>query len=613
MSIRVKLFFLIAGVFFFSLLAVFSYFVIIGKSAIYESERLELNRLRESVINLDLTVNRMDTAYFPAAIDSLEKTLEATETSYAKVAELKALPKASAVLAEAILTILSLKELSAADAPILLEKMKFMETEAIRVFSRSSDVTIISFYADEYIRSKNDMTPIYANIEEIMGLIFSLHEALIATSETISWQQAEVDSEIAKIRSSGILVAISLAGFIVAIALILSFFLARSISSSIKTIERGFSIVGAGDLRQRLSEKGNDELSRLCRDMNVFINSLAQSLQSIKSASAESSEVREALQSAVQESTASSVQIGTNSRSINDIILSLDGKISVAVTAMSQMAAKINELNNGIKLQDKMIDESDNSLKSIIQGLDRLAKEAETDSETANRLGNASETGKGVFREAFKRIDEITLSLDSIREMVNIIQGISEQTNLLAMNAAIEAAHAGQAGKGFSVVASEIRKLAELAGKSSNTIGQSIAEVVNRIEEASAVKGKTEAAFKEIENEVTLVRASISEMHVSIADIRMHGNDIKSKMDSLLGVSVENASGSVAISEASGKLSVAIKETERISSEVGSNITQITAGLNDMAQSARTVSELADRSGRVGEKLESAIDRFQTS
>jgi len=207
----------------------------------------------------------------------------------------------------------------------------------------------------------------------------------------------------------------------------------------------------------------------------------------------------------------------------------------------------------------------------------------------------------------------INESVDSIKDITGIIESISSQTNLLAMNAAIEAAHAGDAGRGFSVVADEIRKLAEASAENSQEISKILKVIVERISEATASGEEMNAAFGQIDREVKELSSSLSEIFASMSELRSGGDQILQAMTVLREVSVNVKQGSLAINENSGSIGETMGAVQRISSEVRSGMAEIAHGIKEISDAVANVLGIAERLGDLGDSLNRELTKFKTA
>ena len=159
-----------------------------------------------------------------------------------------------------------------------------------------------------------------------------------------------------------------------------------------------------------------------------------------------------------------------------------------------------------------MIGSSTASMEGVVASMnsDRLDRGRRT-ARRPTSLVKATEESRVVFGETFEGLSAIARSVEDINEMARVIQEIASRTNLLAMNAAIEAAHAGESGKGFAVVADEIRKLASAASESSKQIGDTIRAVGEKMAKAADSRDRASASFKDMDAQIVRVTASASE------------------------------------------------------------------------------------------------------
>ena len=145
------------------------------------------------------------------------------------------------------------------------------------------------------------------------------------------------------------------------------------------------------------------------------------------------------------------------------------------------------------------VEESTASVNEMIASLKNLDKMTNARRESASRLVETAKNGGEKLSNTVEVVRNINNSIGSISDMIKIIDGIAAQTNLLAMNAAIEAAHAGDAGRGFAVVADEIRSLAETTSNNSQEIGSIIRDVMEKIHIAAESSEDTIQAFQDID------------------------------------------------------------------------------------------------------------------
>ena len=170
--------------------------------------------------------------------------------------------------------------------------------------------------------------------------------------------------------------------------------------------------------------------------------------------------------------------------------------------------------------QSAAVEESSTAIEQITASIGSVARLSADRRESAKTLLDVIHEGGDHVATTNEQIESVSREIDSILEIIEIINSISSQTNMLAMNAAIESAHAGEAGRGFSVVAEEIRKLAESTSENSSRIAASLQTVAGGIREAHTASNASQKVFDRIDTEVADFATALDEISTSMEQLR---------------------------------------------------------------------------------------------
>jgi methyl-accepting chemotaxis protein len=323
--------------------------------------------------------------------------------------------------------------------------------------------------------------------------------------------------------------------------------------------------------------------------------------------------MKDELLKAVTEASGSVAQIQVSTESMGKRIRGFDRSIEESTRSIGRILRGIEELDEQIEGQGSMVEEVTASVTEMLSSLDSMGRITERDRALAEGLVRVAERGHRVIEEASDKIAEIPRSVGAIREMAEVIRGVAASTDLLAMNAAIEAAHAGEAGRGFAVVADEIRKLSEASGASSDDIARSIESIIARIGEAMGANAGTSEAFAAIDGKIREVASSMDELFSGLGEIRQGSEQILQAMTVLQERSMRVKEGSSSMEEASSEIGAMTEELGRVSSEVSASIGEIGDGMSDIDRAIDTVAKLAERVGDGSNRLDEDVGRFKTA
>ena len=387
----------------------------------------------------------------------------------------------------------------------------------------------------------------------------------------VSVEKNEILSELDTLQIS---VLVSSIVFIL-IGLGIIYIIANSISKGIKSTSKHMELLAEGNLCEEVSTrylKSKDEIGVMTNAMKLMQESLGTMIKKIKENSSNINEQSE------------------NLASISEEIASVSQNVTEAITEVAKGTS--NQSDELINITD-ILDEFSNKLSGMvreIQVVDSNSREISlmaNDSSSEMKGLNQSVTNvSNSFKEFYSKVISLGKDINEINEITSLINSIAEQTNLLALNAAIEAARAGESGKGFSVVAEEIKKLAEQSKESSQNISKLISVISNNadtiVQESSTMdyemrnQGKiidnSIISFKKIIQAVDEVIPKIETVKSSADNIENDKNAILTRIDGLSSISVEVSASAEEISASSEEMNASTEEVAS-SAQILSNMT----------------------------------------
>lgn len=402
-------------------------------------------------------------------------------------------------------------------------------------------------------------------------------DAITSMEESIARLESETSKTIFMVQI--------LAAIIFALIMILSYTTSRSIVRPLRLVNNQLKDIadGEGDLTQEISVRSKDEIGQLAESFNRMTGKLRQLISQVGIS-------MEQVASSSQELTASAEQ--TN-RLTEQITLSIQDS---AKGAEEQLAKTI---------------ESEKALEEISQGNLKIAESAAIVSDLASDTFHQAEKGEELIRKAVQQMYSINQSVEgsdhSIRlldkrsqeigQILEVITGISEQTNLLALNAAIEAARAGEQGKGFAVVADEVRKLAEQSGISSKQIAELIGEIQREM--SNSIN-----AMNHVKKEVTTGTAVANEAEQKFAEIIHSVRQITGRIQEISETARQISAGSQQSKNSVKEMSAIARNRSADAESDAASAQEQLASMEEIAASASALSQMA-------EELQEKISKFK--
>lgn len=359
--------------------------------------------------------------------------------------------------------------------------------------------------------------------------------------------------------------------------------IANGMTKPIRNIVAQLRLVATGDLTSKdIVVQSKDEIGQLADNTNSMKHSLRELIKQLKESSEHTAETSEQLAVSADQS----------------------NQTSVVITESIQAVAE------GAADQAEMVTESTEALDEVAQGVQQIAEASATISEKASSTLNKAQTGKesveknitqmNTIQQSVQNSDELTKSLivrsQDIVKILEVITSIADQTNLLALNAAIEAARAGEHGKGFAVVADEVRKLAEESQRSSQEIASIVTIIQKEIEQTSE---SMNAVMNEVESGVLIANNS-RELFMEILELTY---DVSDNITNMSATSEEISAGAEEVSASFNQISTITKNTKTSTQEVAAASEEQLAGIEEISSAAQSLKNLAA-------ELEKTITKF---
>jgi methyl-accepting chemotaxis protein len=280
---------------------------------------------------------------------------------------------------------------------------------------------------------------------------------------------------------------------------------ARSISKPLNNMALVLHDIGEGDLTKRLAAHSKDEIGEMTRSFNATLDKVRNLIFMIREKAHSLSQTGAELADDMETTAAAVNEITANIQSMKTRIGNQSAGVEEAGGAMEKISAHIDSLNKEIDQQARSVSQSSSAIEEMLANIQSVTNTLIKNADNVRNLSESSGVGRAGLEGVAADIQEIARESEGLLEINGVMENIASQTNLLSMNAAIEAAHAGEAGKGFAVVADEIRKLAENSGEQSKTISAVLKKIKESIDKITRSTGEVLNKFETIDGEVKIV------------------------------------------------------------------------------------------------------------
>ncbi len=422
-----------------------------------------------------------------------------------------------------------------------------------------------------------------------------------------------IEEDVQKISTQTVFIGITLATLIFILTFIYISVFSRRLSRRSQTLEQTMSRIAQHDFATEIPSLGKDELGLL----SVHLRSLASSMTDIFTAVKYSVEnvttLKDALSAGTTQSAAAVNEINKNIESIKNQFIILNSSIDQAGAGLQDIAKHLDNFRTESSAQTNLMEEAGKDLENAVKAVLGVSEEIEEKAQGADILRNVVLDGSERVQATNEIIRAVSRDIEGIAEVIELIDQISDQTNILSMNAAIESAHAGAAGKGFAVVAEEIRKLAESTQDNAQRIDNALRSIIDQMKRALNISESSAEAFNSINADVDAFVTDLQNIASVAKQSSAQNVEVSDAIKESIQASLRLSQGTEDMSMRHHAILDAMDNIQAISEEALLGITEIDAGSQEILQNAISLEEMGVESRDRITELEAAISGIQIS
>ena len=368
---------------------------------------------------------------------------------------------------------------------------------------------------------------------------------------------------------------------------------------------------GSADLTSRISIHSNNEIGAVVRGFNKFTEKLQTIVKEIKQSENNLVIVGDELRYCAQDTSTAIAQILSHISSMNERIAHQSDDVDRTVASISEISGSIQLVEQMIEMQSAGVVQASTAIKEMVENIRSVNQSVEQMAGAFTNLEQRAVDGASKQVAVNDRIAQIENESQMLQEANTSIANIAAKTNLLAMNAAIEAAHAGEAGKGFSVVADEIRKLSETSSKQSKTIGTQLQKIKESINSVVAASAQSSEAFNSVVDGIKATDEIVHQIRSAMIEQSENSQQINQTLGDINDKTMEVHSASSKMTTESQSMLSQVQSLESATKNMKDSMSEMKIGAEKIDETGAALSEIVEKLKHSIEGIGAQIDQFK--